>query len=201
MPVIKIKYQQFYQLSLNEMGSTLVVSLLILLLLTVIGIAANRTSSIEVLIAGNEKTYKQNFYQAEGAAKEEAIILENEDDEEEQRGKTSTRPELHDKDELVERGTVTAQDLKGTGGNRGRAAVEYFSDEEKWDVNTSNTNAILSSLGNNVAIVAIDNGIAKGTRGSSLSMTESAVHSYSILGLSRENRGSVMIEIGYRKRF
>lgn len=57
----------------NQDGFTLVTSMLFLIVLTVIGIAATSTTSIEYTIAGNERSYKQNFYLAEGAAKESAL--------------------------------------------------------------------------------------------------------------------------------
>jgi hypothetical protein len=50
----------------NERGSTLVLAVLILLLLTVIGIAATNTSRLEVLISGNDKVQKMAFHQADG---------------------------------------------------------------------------------------------------------------------------------------
>ena len=51
----------------NEEGSVLVVSLLILMLLTIIGIAAMNTSNVELKISGNEKVYKMALYAAEAA--------------------------------------------------------------------------------------------------------------------------------------
>ncbi len=56
----------------NEEGFALIASMMFLVVLTVIGIAATTTTSIEVSIAGNERVYKQIFYMAEGAAKEAA---------------------------------------------------------------------------------------------------------------------------------
>jgi len=56
----------------SEKGFALITSILLLLALTVIGVAATNTSSIETYISGNEKVYKQNFYQAEGASSEAA---------------------------------------------------------------------------------------------------------------------------------
>ena len=50
----------------NEKGSTLIVALMILVLLTLIGIAATNTSTTEIQIAGNDKAYKQAFYNADG---------------------------------------------------------------------------------------------------------------------------------------
>lgn len=51
----------------NEEGSVIVVALLILVALTVIGIAALNTSSIDIRIAGNEKFHKIAFYAAKAA--------------------------------------------------------------------------------------------------------------------------------------
>ena len=62
----------------NENGSIMVISIVILALLTIIGIAVTTTSSIELQIAGNDKIYKENFYLAEGAGMMLAQILENE---------------------------------------------------------------------------------------------------------------------------
>ena len=49
----------------NEKGSALLVALLILVLLTLMGISATTTSTIEVEMAGNEKFYEMAFYSAE----------------------------------------------------------------------------------------------------------------------------------------
>jgi hypothetical protein len=50
----------------NEKGSTLIYSVLILLLLTVIGIAATNTSTLEILISGNDKLHKMAFHESDG---------------------------------------------------------------------------------------------------------------------------------------
>jgi len=49
----------------NEDGSTLIVAVLILLLCTIIGIAATNTSTIEIQISGNDKFHKIAFYGAD----------------------------------------------------------------------------------------------------------------------------------------
>lgn len=51
----------------NERGSVLVIAMLVLVMLTVLGFASMNTSNIEVMISGNERTYKENFYRAEAA--------------------------------------------------------------------------------------------------------------------------------------
>jgi hypothetical protein len=49
----------------EEKGFILVTAMVVLLLLVLIGIGAMRTSSIEVLIAGNDKFHKEAFYSAD----------------------------------------------------------------------------------------------------------------------------------------
>jgi Tfp pilus assembly protein PilX len=49
----------------NESGSTLVVGILTLVILSLLGVAATTTSRIEVEIAGNDKAVKQAFYASE----------------------------------------------------------------------------------------------------------------------------------------
>jgi len=51
----------------NEKGSVTVLAVVLLMLLTILGIAVTTTSSIEVQIAGNELRHKLAFYSAEAA--------------------------------------------------------------------------------------------------------------------------------------
>lgn len=50
----------------NEQGFVLITSLMMLVILMIVGIAATNTTDIELQIAGNDKAEKQTFYQAEG---------------------------------------------------------------------------------------------------------------------------------------
>ena len=54
----------------NDKGSALVLALLMLVLLTLMGIAATTTSTIEVQMAGNEKFHEMAFYAAESGWQE-----------------------------------------------------------------------------------------------------------------------------------
>ena len=51
----------------NEDGSAILVAVLILMAVTVLGMAAINTSSIESKISGNERVHKLAFYNSEGA--------------------------------------------------------------------------------------------------------------------------------------
>lgn len=59
----------------DEQGSVLVVALLILVLLTIIGIAATSTTNIETQIAGNEKSQKIAFYNADSGVYPTAKVI------------------------------------------------------------------------------------------------------------------------------
>jgi type IV pilus assembly protein PilX len=63
----------------GEEGTILPIALVLLLLLTMIGIAATMTSEVEIRIAGNEVAYKENLYFAEGSAMAGVQMLENAD--------------------------------------------------------------------------------------------------------------------------
>ncbi len=64
------------RLKTDENGSILVVSMLVLSLLTMIGIAATTTSTIETQIAINDQRYKETFYRAEGGLQVAQELLE-----------------------------------------------------------------------------------------------------------------------------
>jgi hypothetical protein len=56
----------------RESGSITVIALMILVVLTLIGIMASRTSTTDVQIAGNEIPHKQSFFVGEGGLNREA---------------------------------------------------------------------------------------------------------------------------------
>lgn len=63
----------------NEYGSVTVVALMMLVLLTIIGVSATTTSDVELQIAGNDRVYRENLYNAESSGMHAAQIMENAD--------------------------------------------------------------------------------------------------------------------------
>ena len=59
----------------NDQGYVLVVSLVLLMILTLLGIWGLQTSSLEQLISGNQQLHQQNFTVAEGGANREATLV------------------------------------------------------------------------------------------------------------------------------
>lgn len=60
----------------GEEGFVLIAALLIMLVLTIIGIAANRNTSTELGIAGNDRTHKETFYEADGGTELASEVVE-----------------------------------------------------------------------------------------------------------------------------
>lgn len=60
----------------NEKGFVLIASLLILLVLTLLGIAVNRNTTTEWQIAMNDRIHKETFYAADAASELAAEVLE-----------------------------------------------------------------------------------------------------------------------------
>lgn len=60
----------------NEDGFVLIAAIMVLLILVVIGISATTTSIFEVRIAGNNKTSKTTFYEADGGTDVATELLE-----------------------------------------------------------------------------------------------------------------------------
>ena len=60
----------------SQRGSALLVALLMLVVLTLIGIAATTTTTFELQIAGNDKLYKRAFYAADGATEMGGELIE-----------------------------------------------------------------------------------------------------------------------------
>ena len=66
----------FYCRMNNEKGSLMVIAIIILMLLTLIGIAITTTASLEMQIASNDRLHKMAFYAADGGIDIGAELLE-----------------------------------------------------------------------------------------------------------------------------
>ncbi len=72
----KNNYYKIKNLAGNENGSALIFAILILAALTIIAISSNKTSTVEVKVASNDKVYKQAFYEADGGTEVGRELLE-----------------------------------------------------------------------------------------------------------------------------
>jgi len=174
----------------NEEGSTLIVAIMILALLTVIGIAVTTTTSIELQIAANDRTYRENFYQAEGAAMMLAQLLEN---------AIETDP-VRMKDYPSQITDPSGSDynipVKGLPGD---IDVNNIRKDTYWE-GTSDKSCEVPGTATTDAprFIARYIGIPPGT---SLDLTGgSSVRAYSIFGRRKHNNSAVVIELGYKNR-
>ncbi len=64
----------------NENGSVLLLSVVMLILLTLLGMFATTTSTIEIQISGNDKIHKQRFYDADSGVSSALSMLTFDDE-------------------------------------------------------------------------------------------------------------------------
>jgi len=150
-------------------------SMMLLMLLTIISIAASKTARIEVSIAGNEYLYHHNFYCAEGA------VIETID-----RMEALPSVDVDVIDWLMHETDEVANDSNLYG---------YWNDVDREDGDASPEDATVCA--EDTEFMTVHHGVLAG---SSLDMSRPTKHAYSIYGYSR-NRGSVMIKAGYTKAF
>jgi hypothetical protein len=165
----------FLNIIADEKGSAIVIALMILSLLTIVGIAATRTSDSEISIAGNEVAYNMVLYDSEGASVEGALNVE-----------------VADKATLTNRSPLWLYS---------DTAAPDYTDPATWDFNDADgdDNAEESSIDQDLAFASVDLGIAPGY---SLSMTQKTqVRSYRIFGYENTRTGQSLVEVGYKKRF
>ncbi len=168
----------------RERGSVVVIALVLLVLLTIIGISASRTTEIEIMIAGNERVAKQNFYVAEGATMQAAQILELTDLE-------YTPP-----------GWLMDEYNKNTSGVELPAASyskisEHIHEDENWTDDFSQQ-LTTSGLPGEARVLTLSKGIVPT---SSWKMTSSKVYEYEVYGRSQLHRGEGLVSVGYRKAY
>ena len=160
----------------REDGVVVVAAILILALLTIMGISANRISNTEVQIAVNEFIYQQHLYRAEGATMEAIELLETSPD------PKAAVPPLTWLETVPD--SVTENEI------------------QNWQFGGSPSPAfsVIDEPGSaDVDYIAVSEGIASG---SSLDIGSSKVHQYAVFGRSAQpNRGTTVVQVGYLKAF
>jgi type IV pilus assembly protein PilX len=164
----------------NERGSVMVIALLIMAILTVLGISAINQSNLDLMIAKNERQYKQNFFRSEAAANEAIQRIDNAD-------ANDLLPESTSLDWLNNDGT-----WPGT-------AIE---DPTNWisDPTDANVNSMEALVDSNARFAVRTAGLAGGA---SIDITSpSQLYEFEIHGqYFRSEGGWSQIAVGYRKRF
>ncbi|MBT4363577.1 MAG: hypothetical protein HN737_00545 [Desulfobacterales bacterium] len=165
----------------NEEGSTMVIVLVLLALLSLLGTSANDTTQIEVQVAANERMYKENFYLADAAALESILILDSAGPEIKYYG-TSSPIWLINMDNLNRDGVPLP------------APGDLLNDSNWTDIFSSPAQ---NTGGGNVRYQTLFVGVSQG---SSLDASRSTIYQYRVLGKYAGNTLS-MIDIGYKRAF
>lgn len=183
---MKTIFRLFSNYSDNEEGFILVISMLIMVVLTVIGISATRNTTIELQIAGNDKFYVTDFYTSEARAFEASQRLENED-------KDNLRNfELNITDISTNaNGVVKSDDIANYDPLDEILVKKILTTTELGDIAVENPDG--------GSFASVDKGVSTG---GSLDVTStSQIHSYDVYGYSSEKNSSSIIRLGYKKRF
>ena len=149
-------------------------SMMILMLLTIISYAASKTANTEVKIARNEYLYHNNFYCAEGAVVESIDKME-----------VLKAIDVADFDWMTSKSPKVDNDLE---------LYEYWVDDQKTAEDAVPKTATVCS---NAEFVTVHQGVPAG---SSLDMSKPTTHAFAVYGRSN-NRGLVMIKVGYMKEY
>jgi len=159
----------------NNNGAIMILfSMMILMLLTIISYAASKSANTEVRIARNEYLYHNNFYCAEGAVVESIDIMES-----------LAAIDSADLEWMMNESPKVDSDAD---------LFEYWTDDpETADDAVPEAATVCSSA----EFVTIHRGVLAG---SSLDMSKPTKHAFAVYGRSN-NRGLVMIKVGYRKEY
>jgi len=155
----------------NEEGSIIVIALIMLMLVTVMGLSATTTTTIEIQIAGNDRTYTENFYRADSAIYDNAQRIENAGDE-------LKRPTTGSPAWFIEETDLPEPDITHAG---------------NW-IDANSTTFIDATT----RFLTIYKGV---TAGSSLDVSRSRLYSYQINSRTSRNNGLIFLEGGFRRAF
>jgi type IV pilus assembly protein PilX len=155
----------------NQQGSALIIVLIVMAVLTLVGLSAINTATVENKIVRNERIYQENFYLAESSVNEAAQKIENETD----------------RDNLLPSSAAWISD---------DSSGLDFKDPGSW----MSDNSEQAAISNQALYSTVSKGVHKG---SSLDIgdTNTRLYEYAVFGHGQSQNGSVIVEIGYLKRF
>ncbi len=171
MPSVRLMLQ-------TQSGSALVVTLLVMVAVTILGIMSINTSTVELKISRNEREVRETFYLAEGAAMEGIQRLVDTLD--------------IDLNEQFQFWHHAIEEIEGS-------QRAFFRDSRNWDVDgQGEDNGLQSPMDSETFIAAIEWDVATG---GSLIQTESRLYQNRIYGLCTKYRIDNLIEIGFKMRY
>ena len=161
----------------NGDGSAILVTLLILLAVTVLGVAAINRSVVTLKMTQNEREARETFYLSESAAAEGVQRL--------------SLASGVDKDEKVRRWHHPKKSSDG--------GIPDFRDPDAWDVDGKGTdNGRPGALGRGTYLAAVEWKVATG---SSLIQTAPRLYQNRIYGMCQRHGAVTIVEIGFNLRY
>jgi len=174
----------------SENGSVMVVGMLVLMLASLIGIAAITTSTIEVEVTANDKIRKEDFYRAEGAAMLAAQLLEDEKDDRALQDMPYGQPDPEN--------PAAPPNLWFRENLEGFPDPDNVANDYNWEPYLNGSGEAPLDDNGGTRFMALYKGFSQG---GTCRMDGQAVHTIAVYGRSKRERGSAMIEIGYKKRY
>lgn len=168
----------------QESGFVLVVSVVLLVILSLLGVFGARMAITEYQITGHELVYTESFYRSESLAMSMAQKIENEDKLNLAEGKIDAN---NDNTSTEDSGLLPSGEI-----------VSYDPSS------LTNIDGYLTTHGYKVAgdektkFLAVDVGVDDDA---SLGMGGSQVHKFDVYGRSEENRTSKTVKIGLKRRY
>ena len=178
----------------NEHGTILVISLLILALASMIGVAALTTASLEIQVSGNDMRYAENFYKADAAAMTGASAIEGSDKTVLLNRKFKAQGETGDEITLATEAQLPDSDNIENDGNW--ATVAGISAEAPSAISDDGYNARFLPVETPARGTSLDLAGTSGTK-----MHEFIIYGRSVFEPSNKRLGQTIVEIGYKKRF
>ncbi len=160
----------------NENGIALITALMLLVLLTLLGMAATTTSVLEIQIADNDRDYKVNFYKAETAAYEAAREM-------------GVFSQGDNPIPLLE-----GEDIDWILTQKEVSADKDLTDLDNWETAISANEAKASTYNSGTAAYA-----ARFVKIYEQEMTKDySMRLFRVLGRSKDNKGQALVEIGLK---
>jgi len=189
----------------RERGSVLVIALIMIVLLTIIGISASKTSEIEIMIAGNERIAKENLYLAEGAVRRAVQVLDNTNLEDNPPAwlYKEIDPDDDSKTEYEDIATgalvIPASLQDHHAGSYGLLDVEaLIHEDENWVAGPPTYSYQFPGMGTDTRCLAIKKGVSPKT---SLNPTDPISYDFAVYGRSQHKNGLGLLVVGYRKAY
>lgn len=171
----------------NEQGFVLITSLLMLVVLVIIGIAATNTTVFELQVSGNDKMVSQVFYRADAATREAMGHMLIED--------------LKDAPSWM---LSAANTLLPAGMSLGDEQDAIHADDV-WNRDVAPADSVLDNSlmsqafpGTQTQMMIVHRGIAPG---SSLDLGTSRIHAFEIYGRSQQNNSLAIVKTGFRNSY